>query len=447
VPAIEANKKAIDLLLRSYIELRENVGVEDRQKIQESINQLRRLAAEAFTTEKEKARKKRELLENEAKEELDTQTKLNDAIFAINATDQEKQLLAIEKKAQSFRDAGANEIDIARFVSASRNAIYQEEADKAAKIAQTLLDRRNEIAEKQADGETNTLRKIASEKETFAQDGLDILNEELDEQIELDMKELDSFIKKEEEKTRKLEEEAEKRKSIEEAIRDAQFRLAETAGNAVFEIFKSNLDRQLMANETQLQNELLLAGDNKEKQEEINNKFARKEAELKTKQAKADKAQALFNILLSTAQAVATASPIVPLMIFAAAIGAIQLAVVASRPIPQFYKGTENAPAGPISIAERGPEIIEKDGKRTLFQSPTILTGVEGSKIHTAEQSKRLMRSQDGSSIDIAAIVRSNNRIEKAIKNQPRLTYDKANRTITERGNKYSKTYLNRKLR
>lgn len=63
----------------------------------------------------------------------------------------------------------------------------------------------------------------------------------------------------------------------------------------------------------------------------------------KTKQAKADKALALFNIAISTAQAVAAGLKLTvgaPAFIaFAIALGAIQLAAVAARPIPKFAHG------------------------------------------------------------------------------------------------------------
>ncbi len=66
---------------------------------------------------------------------------------------------------------------------------------------------------------------------------------------------------------------------------------------------------------------------------------ARKESAIKRQQALADKQNALFLIALNTAVAVVKAAPNPFLMAFALATGAVQAAIVISRPIPKFAKG------------------------------------------------------------------------------------------------------------
>jgi len=63
------------------------------------------------------------------------------------------------------------------------------------------------------------------------------------------------------------------------------------------------------------------------------------ERQVKAKQAKADKDTAIFNIIISTAAAIAKAAPVIPLMAFAAIAGAAQLAIVSARPIPKYKDG------------------------------------------------------------------------------------------------------------
>jgi len=77
------------------------------------------------------------------------------------------------------------------------------------------------------------------------------------------------------------------------------------------------------------------------------------------KQAEAEKDQALFNIAIDTAQAIVAflAQGNVPLSIAAGVIGAAQLAVVSARPIPEFFRGTENAPEGIALVDEKTPEV------------------------------------------------------------------------------------------
>lgn len=144
----------------------------------------------------------------------------------------------------------------------------------------------------------------------------------------------------EKEKTEKTREQAAARQQIERAATQLAFEVA----NGFFELASNRRDAELMDIQSKKEQELRMAGDNKQQQALINNKYAQQEKAIKIKQAQADKNQALFNIVLNTAVAIAKASPVVPLMALAAAIGAIQFGVANSRPIPKFNKGTKSVP-------------------------------------------------------------------------------------------------------
>jgi len=83
-------------------------------------------------------------------------------------------------------------------------------------------------------------------------------------------------------------------------------------------------------------------------QQKIRTEYAKKEKELKEKAFKADKANALVQIAIQTAQAVAkavAASPLtlgLPFSAIALGIGAVQAGIVASKQMPEFGKGTDN---------------------------------------------------------------------------------------------------------
>ena len=77
--------------------------------------------------------------------------------------------------------------------------------------------------------------------------------------------------------------------------------------------------------------------------------YAKKVAQIKRKQAEADKKTALFNAAILIAQAILAANALgppqsIPAIAFASALGAIQLAAIAAKPIPQFNKGTLSVP-------------------------------------------------------------------------------------------------------
>ncbi|SDK34191.1 phage tail tape measure protein, TP901 family, core region [Catalinimonas alkaloidigena] len=76
---------------------------------------------------------------------------------------------------------------------------------------------------------------------------------------------------------------------------------------------------------------------------------ALRQAELKLQQAKADKEKALFDAGIATALAVLKAAPNPILMAAMAAVGAIQVATIAAKPLPAFAEGGKT---GPIPLTQ-----------------------------------------------------------------------------------------------
>ena len=239
-----------------------------------------------------------------------------------------------------------------------------------------------------------------------------------------------------------------------EQLKQAKIDLAVGAAEAAFSIYQSNLDREAMAIEEQRAYQLQLAGDDKEAQAKINEKFDKQAAAIRTKQAKADKAAAMITVAINAALAIVSAYSTPPAPVgFAlgaimAGLAAVQIAAIAAQPIPKFFKGTDNAPAGLISVAEGNKrELIEtKTGKLLMANKETITSGLQGSKIYTNEQTERIMNHSGYDSPDMKGVIESNNRVEQAIKNIPRVKIDRDNREITERKGDYFKTYLNAKI-
>ena len=104
--------------------------------------------------------------------------------------------------------------------------------------------------------------------------------------------------------------------------------------------FGAQINANNIANlEASKEKELAAAGDNAVKRKEIEEKYIIEVRKLKRKQAIADKAQALFEIAINTAAAVAKSLKNPTLIPFVVALGAIQAATVAATPIPKFEKG------------------------------------------------------------------------------------------------------------
>jgi len=172
-------------------------------------------------------------------------------------------------------------------------------------------------------------------------------------------------------------------------------RTFQQVGNAIFEFAQNSRDKEWDDIQKQKNDELDLAQGNGEKIDEINKKYAKKEAELKTKQAKADKQKGLFNAFIGTAVGVANALPNIPLAIIAGILGALQIALIASRPIPQFYKGVKNFKGGVAEVGERGTEmIVDKAGNVSFSGDQAEHRYLEpGTDVYTHEETKQKMAS------------------------------------------------------
>lgn len=138
---------------------------------------------------------------------------------------------------------------------------------------------------------------------------------------------------------------------------------------------------------------LLFAGESATAREEIERQYEERRRQIQRRQAESQKKIAIFNSIVNTAQGVTSALAManIPLAIVIGALGAIQTAMIASQQIPQFYKGTDNAPEGWAYTQEKGAEIItDKSGKIKSLGSDkgaqlTYLN--KGDKVYTAEQS------------------------------------------------------------
>ncbi len=124
---------------------------------------------------------------------------------------------------------------------------------------------------------------------------------------------------------------------------------------AMFGLFSSLYESQLVESEQNKEAELKLAGDNAEKRKKIEQKYAIEQGKIKRKQAELERASAIFGIVLNlsnaiqqitTQAAILSSNPATAALAgmayaqlgIVAATSAIQIATIASQPLPQIPK-------------------------------------------------------------------------------------------------------------
>lgn len=184
-----------------------------------------------------------------------------------------------------------------------------------------------------------------------------------------------------------------------QALFDASVELA----NQIYEQKIAEDEAEIQRIDERLQAETQLAGDNEARKAQLEEDAQKRKDELqkkvnkeKQKQAKLNKVLSIVEIAINTAKGISNALGSFPppasfvLAAITAALGAVQIAAVASQKIPSFAKGTDNAPRGLAEINEEGAEIVEdRRGNKKIFnQGKRSLVYLEGGeKITPAKES------------------------------------------------------------
>jgi hypothetical protein len=195
----------------------------------------------------------------------------------------------------------------------------------------------------------------------------------------------------EEEITKSTLDELEKRKQAEEqAAEEKKARnqsLLDTSG-MVFETLDIMRQTELANIDAEEAYKLWLVGDNVEARERIEKEAAEERKKVQRKEAQAAKAEGLFKAAINTAMGITGALTIMPppvgiaLAIIIGILGAIQIAAIASKPIPKFAKGKKDFEGGIAEVGEQGRELLLNNGKIGLTpDKPTLMSLPKGTDI------------------------------------------------------------------
>lgn len=250
-----------------------------------------------------------------------------------------KQKAEMEKAMQEERREDVNVAD------------FQSALDYAAKRMQLEGATEDEIYQYRFNTEMKYWQKKLATAEVGSQEYIDISNKIADMEIENNNRVADSNAQK-----------------LQDVI-DIAGQALNTLGQMTNEIFGAISD-SIQAQIDQLDE--MYTTDAEEAKKDASKKYIsekeleEKKAKLKLKQQKLDKANAIFQIGLSTAQAIMSiwGMPGVPVAlkiaqtVMASALGATQLAVAAAKPLSQYAKGRKGGQGEYALVGEKGAEIM-----------------------------------------------------------------------------------------
>ena len=313
---------------------------------------------------------------------------------------QEEYTEAVEDTSDAVIELDENINDLTKDLE-----LNQKEVDKTIKENQKNLKFLREEEEKNEKAKGKAVVDRLNKQEKAIADSQkkekDILDEQFSEFEKGVDDEVQAFADGEAEKIKIAEKSAEQQRQIDENLKDAKYDLSAQGVDALFQLnnfkFEKELQQLQVEKDARLDNENLTL----EERAAIEAEYTKKSNEIKAKQAKSDKLNALFQIAINTAMGVTNAlSKVVtaPLVPFIIAQGAIQAALVAAQPIPEYAKGTLSTPERFIA-GEAGSELMEKNGMSYLVSEPTYFDDkkFKGFRIRPADETKQIL-SQTGHS-------------------------------------------------
>lgn len=173
-----------------------------------------------------------------------------------------------------------------------------------------------------------------------------------------------------------------KKRELQKETFQKQFQFAQDTANQVLQLIsdfgqqQTDREQQRIDGQRKQIDELKEAGAITEKEAAARQKrLDAEENALKRKQAQRDKSIALFQAIINaaaaTVKALAEGGPVFAAIV--AALGAAQVALIASKPIPKFGKGKKNNYEGPAEIGETGPELWQHNGDMYLAEKSSVV--------------------------------------------------------------------------
>lgn len=420
------------LLYAEAIKLYGNATDVELDKIAQSLIEVANAESE-YISNSLKATKKKQSLEKELRED---ELKLN------QETEKEREK-ALQDYESAVKQMHADAYNSYNENTQKRINLATEEFINGKRSAQALSDEMITITIEE------TEKKLEYAK-TYGLDIIDIETTLTNLKKQLKDAELSDFEKTEEAKRAKAEETAKLTAKYDQQLFDTK----KDIGYQLFDLNSVLSERQISKVEEEKEAEIEAAGDNEREKVRIEERYAKRVASIKRQQAITDKGMAIFEIGISTAQAIMkTTSELglpaaIPFNIATGLLGALQAATVLAKPIPKFFKGTKGFEGGLAEVGERGFELLEMPNNKVGItpDKATTMFLPKGTNVYTHEESKQILA--NNGNLDISELIKEQRLTRKALANVPihNTTFDENGmRYIIKRGGQttiYADKYL-----
>lgn len=356
------------------------------------------VAEETAKAEIEITRKRKEVLRSTEKIYRDEQT-----VMFKKAADNEKLSVEIRQKAfEAYIALKRKELDAEKIIALAKAGNNKEEIEAIKArfaVANMLLKQEYETESPLAKSLDQANAALENLKATFTEGflsdmGLGGLNKFFDGTFKSVMKGFDQITKETQQWGDKMGVESERNTKRFQYSFLAITEAAQQMYSFLREASDKNFDNEYENLERQYEVSRAFAGDDVVAQKETEKQYEERKKQIQNREAKANKDLALFNIALNTAQGAVAAYPNLILAGLILALGAVQYSNVASKNIPQYWKGTDNHIGGDMIINDgKGSDFQEvvqtPDGKTETFTDRNVLLNrPRGTKVFTQKQWK-----------------------------------------------------------
>ncbi|QMW02481.1 hypothetical protein [Spirosoma foliorum] len=386
----------------AYIEAKRGILVaslnEQKQILQQAGQGQSQLAKDIdqqlLEVDRDYFRDKLKLLKTGWKEELDLTREELKAINENAASEYDEALVKInqfynEKRKLVRRDIDAGKIsDIEGGQLLGRLDIQElQDQIKAAQVAydkdqfnsNILTESKIKQLEKYKAAAAGNAKEVAAYDEQIAALKKAREQDAVNDTIALNKKKADNTIAQSNRADANDEENTKKQKARRQQLTDTAIEIGRTLVDGLFDNQQQETQNKLTQLDRQKASELAAVQDNEAAKAAIEAKYTAQKNQLMHQQDVANRNKAIFDIVINTAVAVSKviANPILAALV--GALGAVQLGLVMSRQLPQYFAGknidgiTNDSYAGPAIAGERGRELWQHDGRIDLVDKPSLI--------------------------------------------------------------------------